>query len=407
MRAVVWLVLLFAVAVVVATTLGRNDGMVSVYWTDWRVDVSLNLFILGALATVFALAVVWRTFSLLAGLPRRAREWQALRNERAAQAALREALSEYLGGRYARSLRAAQRAQATRAVVDGDFHALARLLGAASAHRLQDRPKRDALLQAALTPGVGARGVDDGAHLLAAEWALDDGDPTRALVLLNELAPGAARRTQALRLKMRAHRQAQEPLAALRTARLLAKHQGFPQVGAASLLRSLAAEALALARDTDQLQLTWAQFEHADREDAIVAARAAAMAAGFGAHGFARDLLRPHWEQLLEVTPEERAELAQALIAASAGMGPDWLPRLESAQVRFAQEPAILAAVGCAYAERQLWGKAQRALEQASTAPGLRAATRRRVWRTLARLAREQGDEARALACEQAAAAID
>jgi len=37
----------------------------------------------------------------------------------------------------------------------------------------------------------------------------------------------------------------------------------------------------------------------------------------------------------------------------------------------------------------------------------LQAAARRRAWRTLARLAREEGDEARALRNEQAAAAID
>ena len=34
MRGIVWFVLLFVVAVVAATTLGRNDGLVSIY--RWR-----------------------------------------------------------------------------------------------------------------------------------------------------------------------------------------------------------------------------------------------------------------------------------------------------------------------------------------------------------------------------------
>jgi uroporphyrin-III C-methyltransferase len=39
-RGVIWLVLLFVVAVVAATTFGRNDGLVSIYWGGWRVPTS-------------------------------------------------------------------------------------------------------------------------------------------------------------------------------------------------------------------------------------------------------------------------------------------------------------------------------------------------------------------------------
>ena len=69
--------------------------------------------------------------------------------------------------------------------------------------------------------------------------------------------------------------------------------------------------------------------------------------------------------------------------------------------------PGAVAAVGMVFAERQLWGKARRLLEQAAAAPGLPAHTRRLAWRELAALAREESDEARAVACERAAAAID
>ena len=46
MRATIWFVLLFAVAVVAAVTLGTNDGLVTFYWGEWRLDLSLNLFLL-------------------------------------------------------------------------------------------------------------------------------------------------------------------------------------------------------------------------------------------------------------------------------------------------------------------------------------------------------------------------
>ena len=46
MRLAIWFVLLFAVAVVAATAFGTNDGLASFYWSGWRLDLSLNLFLL-------------------------------------------------------------------------------------------------------------------------------------------------------------------------------------------------------------------------------------------------------------------------------------------------------------------------------------------------------------------------
>ena len=55
MRGVIWLVLLFVVAVVAATTLGPNDGVVSIFWGGWRTDMSLNLFVLVVVGSCFLL----------------------------------------------------------------------------------------------------------------------------------------------------------------------------------------------------------------------------------------------------------------------------------------------------------------------------------------------------------------
>ena len=107
MRAVIWLVLLFVAAVVAATTLGSNDGLVSLYWNGWRLDVSLNLFVIALVLTCLVLLFALRALQSLTTLPARAREWRVRRRERAAQAALREALAEYFGARYSRARKAA------------------------------------------------------------------------------------------------------------------------------------------------------------------------------------------------------------------------------------------------------------------------------------------------------------
>jgi HemY protein len=415
MRGVIWVVLLFVVAVVAATTLGSNDGIVTIYWSGWRTDLSLNLFVIVLVVSCFVLTSAAQALSSLVSLPRRASEWRALRRERAAQAALREALAEYFSARYSRAHKAATRALAIQADSytlrnDAEFAVLGHLLAAGSLHRLQDRPRRDELMRQLLKvvrKSTAGRGADDGARLLAAEWALDDRDAPRALDLLAELPPGVARRTQALRLKLQASRMARQPLEALHTARLLANHQAFSQVAAQGLLRSLAFEALERAHDLQQLRRLWEQFDSADRRDPHVGARAAQRAVALEAPEEARQWLRPFWDRLSELSRDEREQVALALMEASSDIGTDWLARLESAQTAFGHEPAVVAAVGTAFAARQLWGKARRLLEQAAAAPGLASPARRRAWRLLAQLARDESDESRAQACERAAAALD
>jgi HemY protein len=416
MRSIIWIVLLALVAVVAATTLGANDGLVSIFWGGWRTDLSLNLFVILLLVTCVVLVSAANALGSLLSLPRRAGEWRALRRERAAQAALREAQSEYFAARYGRARKAAARALA---IVEGsgglgadpEFRMLAHLLAAGSLHRLQDRTRRDETLRMAMSAAKGLRGsprsVEDAPRLLAAEWALDDRDAPRAIELLEAMPPGAGRRTQALRLKLQAQRMVRRPLEALHTARLLAKHQAFSPVVAHSLLRSLAAEALEGAYDLQQLRRLWAQFDIADQRDAAVAARAAQRAVQLGSADDARLWLRPFWDRLAELTREDREQIALSLIDARSQIGVEWLPRLESAIQAFGHEAAVVAAVGMAFAERQLWGKARRLLEQAAASPSLPVRMRRIAWRELAALARGETDEAQALRCEQAAAALD
>jgi HemY protein len=412
MRNVIWLVLLATAAVVAAVTFGRNDGLVSFFWGGWRADLSLNLFVIallvfGGVALFAAQAVI-----TLVTLPQRAGEWRALRRERAAQAALREALAEFFSARYSRAHKAARKAldlHADGAGTDREYAVLAHLLAAGSLHRLSDRPRRDEQLERLnllLREGGGGRRADDGARLLGAEWALEDRDAARANALLAELPPGVARRTQALRLKLRAARLANAPMDALHTARLLANHQAFSPVVAKGLLRSLAGEALRDAHDADQLRRLWQRLDTADRRDPQVVARAAEQAAALGVPDEGRAWLQPFWERLATLEPDDRERVALALMRSSAGIGADWLPRLESAAQTFGHEAPILAAVGAAYVERQLWGKARLLLEQAANAGTLPPDVRRHAWRRLASLARGEGDDARASACDRAAAEL-
>ncbi len=410
MRALVWFVLIAAAAVVAALALGPNDGLVSVYWKGWRSDVSLNLFLIALLVTAVVLVMALRAVHALVSLPERARAWRVQRREQAAQAALREALAEYLGARYSRAQKSAQRVAAIHLstpelIGQTQSTALARLLSAASLHRLQDRAQRDA--QVATLRKLGDPLVEDAAQLMSAEWALDDGDAAQALRLLTALPPGVARRSQALRLRLRAQRATGVQVEALRTARLLAKHQAFSKVAAQSLLRSLAFEVIDNSRDMDQLERAFAQLDATDRLDAYVVARAAQRGARWQAHARSRDWLAPLWERLGDLDAAERGAIAQALLDNISGIGHDWLPWIESAERAFPHHALLQAVVGSAYAERQLWGKARAPLERAVADGDLPSPARRAAWRQLAILAHAQGDTARTTMCVTQAAATD
>ena len=415
MRNVIWILLLAGVAVVAAAALGTNDGLVTFYWRGWRADVSLNLFLGLLVGTCFVLVTAIQAAHSLIGLPQRAREWRVARRDRNAQASLRDALAQYFGGRYSRARKSAERALAIQSdtpelAQDNEFTVLSHLLAAGSAHRLQDRAGRDQQLKRALDlsrRSASARSAEEGARLLAAEWAIDDRDAPRAMELLGELPQGVARRTHALRLRLQATRLGRQPQEALKTARLLAKHQGFSKVAALGLLRSLAFESLETAHDVDQLRRVWQQFEGVDRRDAFVAARAAERAVALGAFDDARAWLRPFWDRLPELAADERLAVAVALASAVDGIGPEWLPRLEATAQAFPRDGAVALAAGSVLAERQLWGKARSLMEQAAADVSLGAAPRRAALRALAALAQRDGDAARAAQYFEAAAGLD
>lgn len=398
MRSIIWLLLLSVAAVVSATALGSNDGLVTIYWLGWRADLSLNFFLLSLALTFLAVHSLVQGLDRLLALPERAKRWRLANRDRIAQAALREALALYLAGRYTRSHKAAQKAVAIQADtpgidLDAEFSALAHLLSAGSLHRLQDRNKRDEHLQRALEISQLTRKprvTEEGARLLMAECALGDNDASRALKDLAELPPGVARRTQALRLKLQATRIKRQPLEALKTARLLAKHQGFTHNAAEGLIRTLATETLQTARDADQLRQTWLQLDPLDRQDPLIVAQAATRIANLGAPQEARQWLAPQWNRIAQLPPDAIDALAKALSHSLLGMEPEWLPRLDAATQPALRHPGLALALGLALSERQLWGKARSMLLSAANDLDLDLDRRRQAWAKLGQLAERE-----------------
>jgi HemY protein len=415
MRAALCFLALFGIAVAIALFAGNNQGTVTLFWPPWRVDLSLNLVLLVLVAAFVLLHAALGALSALFDMPGQALRWRTQQKERAMHGAMLDAMSHLLAGRFIRARKAAEAALGQEHSLAAGGHApgnsaqvrtLAHLLAAESAEALQDKPAREEHLKLALEQGGSrdAQETREGALLRAARWSLDDREPDAAMGWLRELPQGAARRTLALRIKLKAARLARQTAEALETARLLAKHRAFSSSAAESIVRGLAMDLLNGAHDIAQLQRSWASLEPAERLMPELAIHASQRVIALGGDAqLARDWLLPVWDQQHRLGDSLKVKLVQALEVGLDSIDSAWLARIEAAQRANPRDTALQYLAGVACMKRQLWGKAQQLMGQA--AMGLQdARLHRNAWRALAQLAEQRGDaEAAAHAWKRAA----
>ena len=426
MRIALWLISLFAVAVAGALLAGSNNGTVTVFWPPYRVDLSLNLVLLVLILVLVVTHYAQRALSAMLALPQQAQRWRLLQKERAAYGALLEASANFMAGRFLRARKAAESVierEKALALAGGSLvhapslKALAHVMVAEAAHALQDKTTRQQHLELALqeaqvgTPSV-RQTLKEGSLLRAARWSLDDRDAQASLQWLDQLPQGVARRTVAMRLRLKASRLAERPAQALDTALLLAKHRAFSAEAADTVVRGLVLDLLVRTYETGQLQRVWQSLGSAQRlmpELAVQAAQRWLILQGDAS--VARQWLVPIWDRFLKspasLSATQKMQLVrvldQSLGQAEAPAEREWLARIEAAQLAQPQDAALLYLAGMACMKRQLWGKAQALLTQAVKHlddTGLR----RQAWSALAQLAEQREDASAAAAAWKRAA---
>lgn len=420
MRAALWFIGLFGIAVAVALFVGNNQGTVTLFWPPYRIDLSLNMVLLLLFAAFVLCHAALRGLSVLTQLPRQARRWREQQKERAMHHALLDALSHLQAGRFLRARKSALAALSLQESLPDVPHgqqlrATAHMVAAEGSHALQDTPQREThlaqVLECAPHDGTAVeQETREGAQMRSARWALDDRDALLALERLAALPQGAGRRTLALRIKLKAARLARHTGPALETARMLAKHRAFSPAASASIVRGLLLELIHETRDTGHLQQLWLDLDPEERampEIAIPAARQLVRLGGDRSQ--ARAWLLPVWEfatsRLDGLNDSQMQTLVLALQDCLDGLDSQWLARIEAASRANPREPRLQYLAGMACVQRQLWGKAHQQLSQ--SAPQLAAGPLRvHAWQQLARMAEHRGDgEAAAAAWKQAALA--
>ena len=428
MRWSLWLLALFGIAVAVALGLSMQAGTVTLFVPPYRLDMSLNLVVIGLLSSFVLLYAALRGLFSMFELPVQARRWRAQQRERSAQQSLLNAMLLWMTGRFLRSRKAALQglSQVDSLLDSGEsphqisltlMRSLLHLLAAESAHALRDQAARELHFQQVLVHDEGRRvsqtlELRDAAYLNAARWALNDRDSQKAQQWLAQLPQGTVRRTMALRLRLKADRMSLQHLPALDTARLLAKHGAFSASAAASLVRGLAMACLDDCHDSSQLQTSWKLLQAEERAMPELALHAAqCLLKVQGDPQIALQWLLPVWQALINNSetqlPVQRQRMVQVLSTALHAVEPDseWLARIEQARLTNPRSLELQYLSGMVCLRHGLWGKAQQMLEQ--VAPRLSGGElQRQAWRALAELAENKGDTAQALACWKLSAKV-
>jgi HemY protein len=355
MRIFLSLVILFAAAIGLAVGARFNAGNVVLFYPPYRVDLSLNLFLVLA-ALLFAVAYV--TFNAIRStrqMPQRVAAYRREKRDREGNRALREALKALFEGRFGHAEKAA-----TRAAGSPDNAGLAALIAARAAHRMRRPERRDRWL-AKVQNDQSLRAAR---LMIAAELLVDDHQSGAALETMRELNTSGTRHIHALRLELKANQRAANWPEVLRLVRQLDKHKAL-HPALSRRLRELAYEDLLSDRrhDAESIRRIWSTIPAEDRLQPFVAARAARTFNAKGLHKEARNLvekaLAVEWDERLVRAYRESAE-----VEGSAAL----LTQIERCEAWLRERPAdaeLALTLGTLCLKQKLWGKAQRYLEQA------------------------------------------
>lgn len=388
MRAVFWLLILAALAVGLAAAARYNEGYVLLVLPPWRAEVSLNLFVLAALAGFFVIYLLARAVSHTLALPRAVAEFRRRRQQEKAAVSLRDAWRLLQEGRYGHALRCAEKAPP-----DAAAAGMLALAGWRAAHALRDAG-RAAQWAERVREHAGLRA----ARLMSeAEFALEERRFEDARAALQQFAAKEGRHIAALRLSMRAEQGLGNWREVVRLVRQLEKHQALSAEQAAPIRRRAVGETLrGLCDDPAELMRYWRELDEADRAEASLVLQTAR---ALGAAGDGREAQR-----VIEDALDERWDAALVLAYGECGPGGDVLGRVVQAEKWLAgapQDGALLLTLGRLCRQQQLWGKARSYLEAA-----LAIAPNRAVHVELARLLEQLNESAPAAGHYRAAALL-
>lgn len=363
MRALVWLLILSGMAVGLALAARYNDGYVLVVMMPWRVEISLNLFILLLAAGYVVVYILSRWVSHLTLLPKRVAEFQGRRRQANAEHALHDAWRLIQEGRYGHALTSAEKAWP-----DHTTPGLVALAGWRAASALRDPPRAAPWVER--VQSMNNPKLDIARLMMEAELALAERRFKDAQHALQSLTQRGGRHIAALRLSLRAEQGLGNWAEVARLTRQLEKHHGLTPDQAQPLRRHALREVLwSLRDDPPSFTRYWKALDASDRTDPALATEAAQAFATANNRTEARrtieDALGQQWDArlILAYSDDQKSERGDPNDGTD-----DLLTRIAQAETWLLTRPrdgALLLTLGRLCSQKQLWGKARSYLEAA------------------------------------------
>ncbi|MFO1312537.1 MAG: heme biosynthesis HemY N-terminal domain-containing protein [Burkholderiales bacterium] len=346
MRLLFAFLLLAALAVLAALLFKLNAGYVLLVSPPYRVEISLNAFIVSLVAAFVVVHLLLRLAARIAGMPAEVRAARQRRNAERARSKQDASVVALLEGRYGKA-----RQYAEEALAIPQSTGLPALVGARAAVDMREFAAAESLLS---RPDAGVASLTVPRLMLEADMALAQDQPGVALDKLAQLRREAGLHTAALRLEVRALTAARRFTEIPPIVDQLVKRKVY-DAGQGEMLRATAhAEALTAFRsDASGLRTYWGRLPDTDRTNPKVARAGATAFLSLGGDREAAEIvercLERHWDAGL------------AVLYARCRTG-DATRQLEAAERWLAAHPedaTLLFALGTLCERESLWGKAQ------------------------------------------------
>jgi len=346
MRLLFAFLLLAALALLAALLFRVNVGYVLFVAPPYRVEISLNAFIVATFGAFVAAYLLLRLAAKIARLPADVRASRRRRNAERARGKQDAAIVALLEGRYGKARQFAEEALAI-----PQSTGLPALLGARAAVDMREFAQAEAFLA---RPDAGVPSLVVPRLMLEADMALEQGQPGEALARLAELKREAGLHTAAMRLELRALTAAGRHADIPPLVDQLVKRRVYDAAHGELIRATAHADVISGHRhDAAELRTYWSRLSDADRQNPKVAR---AGAAGFLALGGDREAaeiitrcLERHWDSNLVVL---YAQCHTIDATRQLEIAERWLTAHD-------KDATLLYALGVLCERESLWGKAQ------------------------------------------------
>ena len=355
MKALIWLVVLFAGAAAVAVLTHSYPGNVFIIIGDELRRVSLNTFILTTVVFVVVLYLLLSLLGRMVSIPGGMRRYGQRRRSAKVADALNEAGQAFFEGRFQKAQSEAEKVLKNKEC--GDAAPLALMLAAYSAeHTNDDAAKQGYLQRLAALP----ESMQLSRYLLEAESALERYDYEAAQTSIDaarKLNPGL---TRLLQLELRMAVDQKDAMKVLRLTEQLGKAGALSATELQQYQWVAYRQLLAQCHDAKALKICLKRIPEADQKGGL-SVEIAERFQQLGLYAQAAKWAKTHYPlnrdvALLNVLFESSASLSDKEQQQAFEAADGWLKT-------YREDTDLLLALGEAAYQRQLWGKAQSYLE--------------------------------------------